>query len=155
MKTLTGPSAWAVLRLRNEASLLRERKRQVQDYGYLPHELASLSDAASATDRMAASIEAGDRRSLRQNLAEFDKFVDYAGSASPYGWKPGKTPVDEVVADWERDLCEEDAIEREDEDSARSSGSHHPVKAYNKGDGERVRAHLARNPRRSRKRIAA
>ena len=155
MKALTGPSTWAVLRLRNEASLLRERKRQVQDYGYLPHELASLSDAASAADRMAASIEAGDRRSLRQNLAEFDKFIEYAGSASPYGWKPGKSPVDEVVADWERDLREEDATAREEEDSSRAGGTHHRVKAYRKGDGERVRSHLARNPRRGRKRPAA
>ncbi len=155
MKRLSGPSAWAVLRLRNEASLLRERKQQVHDYGYLPHELASLSDAASAADRMAASVEAGDRRSLRQNLAEFDKFIDYAGSASPYGWKPGKTPVDEVVANWERDLRDEEVVEVEDEDPPRSSGSHHRVRAYRKGDGERVRTHLARNPRRSRRRIAA
>ncbi|MGI0053059.1 MAG: hypothetical protein ACRECR_02210, partial [Thermoplasmata archaeon] len=76
-----------MLRLRNEASLLRERKRQVEDYGYLHHELSSLSDAASAADRMAAAVQAGDRRALRQNLAEFDKFIDFAGSASPYGWK--------------------------------------------------------------------
>ena len=150
MKTLAGPSAWAVLRLRNEASLLRERKRQVQDYGYLPHELASLSDAASAADRMAASIEAGDRRSLRQNLAEFDKFVDYAGSASPYGWKPGKTPVDEVVAAWEEDQKADEA-DGDEGDLVRQRPGTHAVRAYTKTEGERVRAHLARNPRRRRK----
>ena len=70
--------------MRSEASYRRERKRQVEDYGYLPHELASLSDAASAADRMAASVQAGDVRSLRENRAEFDKFIDYAGSASPF-----------------------------------------------------------------------
>ena len=149
MKTLAGPSAWAVLRLRNEASLLRERKRQVQDYGYLPHELASLSDAASAADRMAASIGAGDRRSLRQNLAEFDKFVDYAGSASPYGSKPGKTPVDEVVAAWEEDW-EAGEADSDEGDPERQGPGTHRVRAYTRAEGERVRAHLARNPRRHR-----
>jgi len=85
MSGRSGGSAWAVLRLRNEASLLRERRLQVQDDGYLPHELASLSDAAAAADRMAASIHAGDRRALRKNRAEFDKFVDQAGWAAPLG----------------------------------------------------------------------
>ena len=144
-----GSTAWAVLRLRNEASLLRERKQQVKDYGYLPHELASLSDAAAATDRMAACVQAGDRRSLRANRAEFDKFIDYAGSASPYGWKPGTTPVDQAALTWEKDADEERA-EGPEEDSRRRGADRHRVRAYAKGDGERVSAHLARNPRRRR-----
>jgi hypothetical protein len=145
-----GSTAWAVLRLRNEASLLRERKRQVQDYGYLPHELASLSDAASAADRMAAAIGAGDARSLRQNRAEFDKFIDYAGSASPYGWKPGTTPVDEVATTWEaggeKETHEEDDRKRE------RDGLHHVRGHPMEVDGKHVhvRPHLARNPRRRR-----
>ena len=150
MKAPSPPSAWAVLRLRNEASLLRERKRQVQDYGYLPHELASLSDAASAADRMAAAIEAGSARCLRQNRAEFDKFVDYAGSASPYGWKPGATPVDEIAADWEEDREKET---HEEEDRRRESGGRHQVRGHPMevdGKGVHVRPHLARNPRRRR-----
>lgn len=146
-------SAWAVLRLRNEASLLRERKRQVQDYGYLPHELASLSDAASAADRMAASIQAGDRRALRQNRVEFDKFIDQAGWAAPlgrnYGRKPGHSPVDEVVVAWETDQAkDEDSV---GEDRRRAHEGQHKVRGFDRvveGTRERVRPHLARNPRR-------
>lgn len=63
--------------------------------------------------------------------------------------------VDEVVVDWERDLREEDAVGDAEEDPTRQGGSHHAAKAYSKAGGERVRAHLARKPRRSRKRIAA
>ncbi len=151
MTELDGPSAWAVLRLRNEASLLRERKDQVRDYGYLPHELASLSDAAAAADRMAASIQAGDRRALRENRAEFDRFIDYAGSASPYGWKPGSTPVDEIADTWEVDQRKEG--EAGEEDPRRGEPSAHRVRAYSEERDSRrvrVRAHLARNPRRRR-----
>jgi hypothetical protein len=150
MTVRSGPDAWAVLRLRSEASLLRHRKTQVQDYGYLPHELASLSDAASAADRMAAAIGAGDARSLRQNRAEFDKFIDYAGSASPYGWKPGTTPVDEVATTWEADREKE--THEEDDKRRECSGLHHvrghPMEVA--GKTVRVRPHLARNPRRRR-----
>ena len=150
MTVRSGPDAWAVLRLRSEASLLRHRKTQVQDYGYLPHELASLSDAASAADRMAAAVEAGNARSLRQNRAEFDKFIDYAGSASPYGWKPGTTPVDEVATTWEADREKE--TQEEDDKRREGSGMHHvrghPMEAA--GKTVRVRPHLARNPRRRR-----
>ena len=39
---------------------------------------------------------------------------------------------------------------REDEDRRRERGEFHRVEAYRKEDGERVRSHLARNPRRSR-----
>ncbi len=150
MTARSGSSAWAVLRLRNEASLLRDRRKQVQDYGFLPHELASLSDAASAADRMAASIHAGDRRSLRQNRAEFDKFIDYAGSASPYGWKPKSTPVDRLADDWE---AEQEKESQEGEDPPRGRGTHHRVRGFVRevdGRRERVQSHLARNPRRRR-----
>ena len=146
-------SAWAVLRLRNEASLLRERKRQVQDYGYLPHELASLSEAASAADRMAASIQAGDRRALRQNRVEFDKFIDQAGWAAPLGRncgpKPGHNPVDEVVAAWDADQAKDE--ESAEEDQRRAQEDRHKVRGFDRvveGRRERVRPHLARNPRR-------
>jgi hypothetical protein len=150
VRRLDGPSAWAVLRLRNEAGLLRERKEQVRDYGYLPHELASLSDAAAAADRMAASIQAGDRRSLAQNRVEFDRFIDYAGSASPYGWKPGTTPVDQIADSWEADEREK---EPGDEDRRRDGEAMHRVRAHLEERGTRpvrVRTHLARNPRRRR-----
>ena len=150
MTVRSGPDAWAVLRLRSEASLLRHRKTQVQDYGYLPHELASLSDAASAADRMAAAIEAGNARSLRHNRTEFDKFIDYAGSASPYGRKPGTTPVDEVAITWEADREKETY---EEEDRRREYGRLHHVRGHPmEVDGKRVhvRPHLARNPRRRR-----
>lgn len=145
-----GPTAWTILRLRSEASFLRVRKRQVEDYGYLPHELASLSDAAAAADRMAAAVQAGDVRSLRANRAEFDKFLSYAGSAAPYGWKPGKTPVDEVVGAWEEDR-EAGETDRDEDDPARQRSETHRVRAYTKAEGERVRAHLARNPQRRRR----
>lgn len=148
MTDRSGPTAWAVLPLRNEASLLRERKRQVEDYGYHPRELSALSDAASAADRMAAAVQAGDRRALRQNLAEFDKFIDFAGSASPYGWKPGRTPVDDLAAEWK---AEEEEAEPDDDVIRRGPGTH-PVRAYTREEGERVRSHLARNPRRTRRR---
>ena len=153
MSVRSGGSAWAVLRLRNEASLLRQRKRQVQDYGYLPHELASLSDAASAADRMAASIQAGDRRALRQNRVEFDKFIDQAGWAAPlgrnYGRKPGHNPVDEVVAAWDADQTNDE--ESGGEDRRRAHGDRHKVRGFERmveGRRERVRPHLAKNPRR-------
>ncbi len=153
MSSRSRGSAWAVLRLRNEASLLRERKRQVQDYGYLPHELASLSDAASAVDRMAASIQAGDRRALRQNRVEFDRFIDQAGSAAPlgrnYGRKPGHNPVDEVAAAWEADQAKLD--DSGEDDRRRTHEDQHRVRGFDRvveGRRERVRPHLARNPRR-------
>lgn len=149
MRKLDGPSAWAVLRLRNEASLLRERKEQVRDYGYLPHELGSLSDAATAADRMAASIQAGDRRALTENRSEFDRFIDYAGSAAPYGWKPGSTPVDQIVETWEADKREE----VEEDEPRRGRAAMHRVRGHlEERDARRVRvrAHLARNPRRRR-----
>jgi hypothetical protein len=41
---------------------------------------------------------------------------------------------------------------REDEDRERERGELHRVETYRKEDGERVRAHLARNPRRTRAR---
>ncbi|MHB8430196.1 MAG: hypothetical protein ACYDDZ_06650 [Acidimicrobiales bacterium] len=41
---------------------------------------------------------------------------------------------------WERD-------QREDEDRRREHGDKHHVDGYTKDDGERVRPHLARNPR--------
>jgi hypothetical protein len=44
---------------------------------------------------------------------------------------------------WEKDT-------REDEDRRRERGEFHRVEGYRKDDGERVRAHLARNPRRRR-----
>lgn len=149
MRKLDSPSAWAVLRLRNEASLLRERKEQVRDYGYLPHELGSLSDAAAATDRMAASIQAGDRRALAENRAEFERFIGYAGSSSPYGWKPGSTPIDRIVDTWEADEREE----AEEDDPRRERRAMHRVRAHLEERESRrvpVRAHLARNPRRRR-----
>lgn len=145
----TGSTAWAVLRLRNEASLLRERQRQVRDYGYLPHELASLSDAASAVDRMAASIHARDGPALRRNETEFDKFIGYAGSASPYGWKPGTNPVDEIVATWKEDQKGEG--NGDEDDPRRGDDARHKVRGFEReveGRQERVRPHLARNPRR-------
>jgi hypothetical protein len=152
MSVRSGGSAWAVLRLRNEASLLRERKRQVQDYGYLPHELASLSDAAAATDRMAASIQAGDRRALRQNRAEFDKFIDQAGWAAPlgrnYGRRPGHNPVDEIAATWVADETNDE--ESGEEDRRRAQGDRHKVRGFERvveGRRERVRPHFARDPR--------
>ncbi len=152
MNVRSGGNAWAVLRLRNEASLLRERKRQVQDYGYLPHELASLSDAAAAADRMAASIQAGDRRALRQNRAEFDKFIDRAGWAAPlgrnYGRRPGHNPVDEIAATWEADKANDE--ESGEEDRRRAQGDRHKVRGFEReveGRRERVRPHFARNPR--------
>jgi hypothetical protein len=152
MSVRSGGSAWAVLRVRNEASLLRERMRQVQDYGYLPRELASLSDAAAAADRMAASIQAGDRRALRQNRAEFDRFIDRAGSAAPlgrnYGRRPGHNPVDEIAAGWEAD--EANDVESGEEDRRRAQGDRHKVRGFERvveGRRERVRPHLARNPR--------
>jgi len=153
MSVRSGGSAWAVLRLRNEASLLRERRRQVQEYGYLPHELASLSDAAAAADRMTASIQAGDRRALRENRAEFDKFIDQAGWAAPlgrnYGRRPGHNPVDEIAATWEADE-ENDEVSGE-EDQRRARGDRHKVRGFERvveGRRERVRPHFARNPRR-------
>jgi hypothetical protein len=149
----SGGNAWAVLRLRNEASLLRERKRQVQDYGYLSHELASLSDAAAAADRMAASIQAGDRRSIPQNRAEFDKFINQAGWAAPlgrnYGRRPGHNPVDEIAATWEADQSTHG--ESSEEDRRRAQGERHKVRGFERvveGRRERVRPHLAKNPRR-------
>jgi len=152
MSVRSGSSAWAVLRLRNEASLLRERKRQVQDYGYLPHELASLSDAAAAADRMAASIQARDRRALRQNRAEFDKFIDQAGWAAPlgrnYGRRPGHNPVDEIAATWVADETNDE--ESGEEDRRRAQGDRHEVRGFERvveGRRERVRPHFARNPR--------
>ena len=154
MSVRSGGSAWAVLRLRYEASLLRERKRQVQDYGYLSHELASLSDAAAAAERMAASIHAGDRRALRKNRAEFDKFVDQAGWAAPlgrnYGRMPGHNPVDEIAATWGADQANEEGSCEEDRRRAR--GDRHKVRGFERvveGRRERVQPHLARNPRRS------
>jgi len=152
MRVRSGGSPWAVLRLRNEASLLRDRKRQVQDYGYLPHELASLSDAAAAADRMAASIQAGNRRALRQNRAEFDKFIDQAGWAAPlgrnYGRRPGHNPVDEIAVTWEADAANDE--ESGEEDRLRAQGDRHKVRGFERvveGRRERVRPHLARNPR--------
>jgi hypothetical protein len=152
MSVRSGGSAWAVLRLRNEASLLRERKRRVQDYGYLPHELASLSDAAAAADRMAASIQAGDRRALRQNRAEFDKFIDQAGWAAPlgrnYGRRPGHNPVDEIEATWVAEETNDE--ESGEEDRRRAQGDRHKVRGFERvveGRRERVRPHFARNPR--------
>jgi hypothetical protein len=152
MSVRSGGSAWAVLRLRNEASLLRERKRQVHDYGYLPHELASLADAAAAADRMAASIQARDRRALRQNRAEFDKFIDQAGWAAPlgrnYGRKPGHNPVDEIAATWEADVAND--VDSGEEDRRRAQGDLHKVRGFERaveGRRERVRPHVARNPR--------
>ena len=152
MSVRSGGSAWAILRLRNEASLLRERRRQVQDYGYLPHELASLSDAAAAADRMAASIQAGNRRALRQNRAEFDKSIDRAGWAAPlgrnYGRRPGHNPVDEIAATWEADAANDEEIG--EEDRRRVRGDRHKVRGFEReveGRRERVRPHLARNPR--------
>ena len=152
MSVRSGGSAWAILRLRNEASLLRERKRQVQDYGYLPHELASLSDAAAAADRMAASIQARDRRALRQNRAEFDKFIDQAGWAAPlgrnYGRRPGHNPVDEIAATWVADETNDE--ESGEEDRRRAQGDRHEVRGFERvveGRRERVRPHFARNPR--------
>ncbi|MHB8430197.1 MAG: hypothetical protein ACYDDZ_06655 [Acidimicrobiales bacterium] len=151
MTALSGPDAWAVLRLRNEASLLRDHRRQVEDYGYLPHQLAALSDAAAATDRMAASVQAGDRKALRANWQEFDKFVGFAGSAAPHlphDWKPGTTPVDQIAARWELD---EDEAAGETEDLQRSRGTQHRVRGFKReveGHPERVRPHLAKNPRR-------
>jgi hypothetical protein len=152
MRIRSGGNAWAVLRLRNEASLLRERKRQVQDYGYLPHELASLSDAAAAADRMAASVEARDRRALRQNRAEFDKFIDRAGAAAPlgrnYGRRPGHNPVDEIAATWETDEANDEELG--EEDRRRAQGDRHKVRGFERvveGRRERVRPHFARNPR--------
>ena len=152
MSVRSGSSAWAVLRLRNEASLLRERRRQVQDYGYLPHELASLSDAAAAADRMAASIQARDRRALRQNRAEFDKFIDQAGWAAPlgrnYGRRPGHNPVDEIAATWVADETNDE--ESGEEDRRRAQGDRHEVRGFERvveGRRERVRPHFARNPR--------
>ena len=38
---------------------------------------------------------------------------------------------------------------REDEDRRREKGEFHRVEGYRKDDGERVRPHLAKNPRRS------
>jgi len=153
MSAGSGRSAWAVLRLRNEASLLRERKRQVQDYGYLPHELASLSDAAAAADRMAGSIQAGNRRALRQNQVEFDKFIDQAGWAAPlgrnYGRNPGHNPVDEIAATWEAVKTNDE--ETDEEDRRRARGDRHKVRGFERvveERRERVRPHLARNPRR-------
>ena len=153
MNVRSGGSAWAILRLRNEASLLRERKRQVQDYGYLPHELASLSDAAAAADRMAGSIQAKDRRALRQNRAEFDKFIDQAGWAAPlgrnYGRRPGHNPVDEIAATWEADQANDE--DSAGEDRHRTQGDRHKVRGFERvveGRRERVRPHLAKNPRR-------
>jgi hypothetical protein len=152
MSVRSGGSAWSVLRLRNEASLLRERRRQVQDYGYLPHELASLSDAAAAADRMAASIQSGDRRALSRNRAEFDKFIDHAGWAAPlgrnYGRRPGHNPVDEIAATWEAD----EANDREsgEEDRRRTREDRHKVRGFERvveGRRERVRPHFAKNPR--------
>jgi hypothetical protein len=152
MSVRSGGSAWAVLRVRNEASLLREGKRQVQDYGYLPHELASLSDAAAAADRMAVSIQAGDRRALSQNRAEFNKFIDRAGAAAPlgrnYGRRPGHNPVDEIAASWETDEANND--ESGQEDRRRAQGDRHKVRGFERvveGRRERVRPHFARNPR--------
>jgi len=152
MSVRSGGSAWAVLRLRNEASLLRERKRQVQDYGFLPHELASLSDAAAAADRMAASIRARDRRALRQNRVEFDKFIDQAGWAAPlgrnYGRRPGHNPVDEIAVTWEADAA--NGEESGEEDQRRAQGDRHKVRGFDRmveGRRERVRPHFARNPR--------
>jgi len=153
MSVRSGGSAWAILRLQNEASLLRERKRQVQDYGYLPHELASLSDAAAAAERMAASIHAGDRRALRKNRAEFDKFIDQAGWAAPlgrnYGRRPGHNPVDEIAATWEADQAKDE--EPGEEDRRRSQADRHRVRGFERvveGRRERVRPHFAKNPRR-------
>jgi hypothetical protein len=152
MSVRSGGNAWAILRLRNEASLLRERRRQVQDYGYLPHELASLSDAAAAADRMAASVRAGDRRALRKSRAEFDKFIDQAGWAAPlgrnYGRRPGNNPVDEIAATWEADEANDG--ESGEEDRCRARGDRHKVRGFGRvveGRRERVRPHLARNPR--------
>ena len=73
MTAPTGPTDLASFRLRSEASHLRGRRRYVGDSGHLLREPASLPDAASATDCMAASTRC-DVRSLGENRAEVDKF---------------------------------------------------------------------------------
>ena len=45
---------------------------------------------------------------------------------------------------------DEDEVPEEEEDRPKKSGEFHRVDGYRKEDGARVRAHLARNPRRRR-----
>jgi hypothetical protein len=102
-----GSTAWAVLRLHNEAHLLRERREQVLDYGFPIHEQNALKDAADAADRMATCIREDDLRRLHENQVEFDRHIHEARYAAPmgpnYGRRPGDNPVDQVVKTWEAD----------------------------------------------------
>lgn len=95
---------------------------------------------------MAASIEAGDRKALRVNWREYDKFLSFAGPAAEYGYKPGNSPVDQTAARWEFDLDE-----KAEEDRPRSGEDVHRVRGFDRdveGRREKVRPHLAANPRR-------
>ncbi len=62
----------------------------------------------------------------------------------------GNRPAYDAVRTEGSRAKDEDEVPEEEEDRPKKSGEFHRVDGYRKEDGARVRAHLARNPRRRR-----
>ena len=62
----------------------------------------------------------------------------------------GNRPAYDAVRTEGSRAKDEDEVPEEEEDRPKKSGEFHRVEGYRKEDGARVRAHLARNPRRRR-----
>jgi hypothetical protein len=112
-----------------------------------PHEGAlrryGWSEDASAEERHRALVRSVKEDGYARTIERLDFVVSVNGRQNP-GLAAGaehdrhwlKTHVDEMYEDGEF------------EDKRRSRGREHEVRAYEKDDGERVRRHLAKNPRR-------
>jgi hypothetical protein len=136
--------ARTVRELRRFESRLQGRIDSMEKFGYPLWEVNAVKDAKSGVRAMAASVEAKDGSRFHGNWKETDQFLMRSNLPA---MDKDREALDRIAAHWE---VEREKEEHEEEDRPKKRGEFHRVDTYRKEDGARVRAHLARNPRRRR-----